>query len=129
MGQWNRRVVVGYVAAGVVLGGLWLAHRGQSPWEHAIRLLGLMAVVMAVSTAARHFAARAGKQVRSHAIGRFLLLKVALVALAVGAGLVLGERIPNADMWIGVGMGVTVAVVGPMVHPWLMRGQHDGTPA
>jgi hypothetical protein len=110
-----------YLVVGVKIGALWLAQGENSPWEHALRLLVLMAVVMAVMTVVRHWAARRGRRVAHHPIGRFLLAKLTLVGLAVFAGLALEDSIANVNLWVSAGLAVMVAVVGPIVHPWLVK--------
>lgn len=122
--HWHRlprevRLGVGYLFAGLPLGALWMAHAGDTPWQHAVRLVVLMAVVMGVSSVVRRVAARQGRPVAHPPVGKFLIAKGTLVLAAVAAGYVLDGRIANVDMWIGLGLVFTVAVGGPIVHPWL----------
>lgn len=63
------KIRIGYLVAGVVTGVLWLVNDG-SPVEHARRLLVLVAVVMTVSWVVRRVAARCGREVPRHPIGR-----------------------------------------------------------
>ncbi|MGY4708371.1 hypothetical protein ACXDF8_02160 [Mycolicibacterium sp. CBM1] len=112
---------IAYLIVGVKLGALWLAQGDSSPWQHALRLIVLMAAVMAVTTVVRKWAARRGRHVAHHPIGRFLLAKFAIVALAVAAGLGLESAIANADLWVAVGLAAVVAVAGPLIHPWLVK--------
>lgn len=98
-----------------------MAQGDSSPWVHALRLLILMAVVMAVAALVRHWAALRGRKVAHHAIGRFLLAKVTLVALAMAAGLALDTSISHADAWVSVGLAAVVALGGPIIHPWLVK--------
>jgi hypothetical protein len=121
----GTRTWIGYLIAGGAIGALWLAHSGESPWEHALRLLALMGIAMAVSTMVRRWASRRGRRVPQHSIGRFLLAKLALLVLAVGAGILLQRWIPDPDVWIGVGLGVVVTVIGPVIHPWLTGASHE----
>ncbi|MCX2929371.1 hypothetical protein ORI20_03735 [Mycobacterium sp. CVI_P3] len=112
----------GYLVVGIKFGTLWLAQGTSSPWEHALRLVALMAIVMTVATAVRWWAARLGRPVAHHPIGRFLMAKMALVAMAVAAGLALENSVSNVDLWVGLGIAAVVAVVGPLIHPWLING-------
>ena len=123
-GQWIPRTALiraGYLVAGIKIGALWLAQGDSSPWEHALRLVALMAVVMAVAAAVRWLAARRGRHVAHHPIGRFLMAKMALVVMAVAAGLALENSISNVDVWVALGLAAVVAVAGPVIHPWLMN--------
>ena len=116
----QTKVRLGYTAAGLIAGVLWLANEG-SPLEHAARLLVLMAVVMGVSQAVHRIAERRGRHLPKHPIGRFLVAKVALVALALAAAMALEGWLPDVDLWVAVGMGALVALAGPALHPWLMK--------
>jgi hypothetical protein len=120
---------VAYVVAGLVIGGVWMLHAGESPLVHAIRLLVLMAVVMSLSTAARRVAAKRGRVVAHPPLGRFLVLKLALLALAVVAATMLDAWVPHADVWIAVGLALLVMTVGPHVHPWLVGRTATEVPA
>ena len=116
---------IGYAIAGMAIGALWLAQAGHPPLEHALRLLAIMAVVMAVSTAVRWWAQRRGQQLPRHPIGRFLVAKLGLVAAAAAAVMTLGQWVPGIDVWVAVGLFVVVAVGGPPIHPWLLNPSHD----
>ena len=116
----QTKIRLGYAAAGALTGVLWLAHEG-SPLEHAVRLLVLMAVVMGVSQWVHHIAERRGRGLPKHPIGRFLMAKVALVALALAAAMALEGWLPEVNLWVAVGMGALVALAGPALHPWLMK--------
>ncbi|CAN5356261.1 hypothetical protein BH09ACT8_BH09ACT8_03870 [soil metagenome] len=122
-----RHVLIrlGYLIAGAKIGALWLAQGDSSPWEHALRLLALMASVMAVAEVARRWAARRGRRVNHHAVGRFIVVKVGLMALAVAAGLLLQNQLVHVDVWVSVGLAVVVAGLGPVIHPWLVKS-HAG---
>lgn len=115
----STKIRIGYLVAGVTIGALWMAHAGESPWQHALRLVALMVGVMTVATVARRVATRRGRHRQHPRLGRFIVLKGAVVALAVMATLVLDKWIDKPDRWIGLGLTAVVALVGPMVHPWL----------
>lgn len=123
----SRRLRIGYLAAGAVFGALWISHSGDPLWETVLRLLVIMGVAMALSAVLRHWAARRGRTVPEHSIGRFLIAKLGLLLLAMVAGLMLQPWVSGADLWIGVGMCALVAVAGPMLHPWL-AGSGPRTP-
>lgn len=112
---------VAYLAVGIKFGAIWLVQGDSSPWEHALNLIALMAVVMAVAAAVRWWAARRGRSVAHHPIGRFLMAKTALVAMAVAAGLALENSVSNVDLWVGLGIAAVVGLVGPAIHPWLTK--------
>lgn len=114
------KVRFGYAAAGLLTGVLWLAHDG-SPLEHAARLLVLMAIVMGVRQTVHWIAERRSRQLPRHPIGRFLVAKVAVVALALAAALALEGWLSYVDLWVALGMGALVALAGPALHPWLMK--------
>lgn len=117
--QQVTRVRIGYLVAGVTIGALWMAHAGESPWQHAVRLVVLMIGVMTVAAVARRAAERRGQHPRHPRLGSFIALKGSVITLAVMAGFVLDGRIANPDMWIGLGLIAVVALIGPLIHPWL----------
>ncbi|MBB3748898.1 hypothetical protein FHT44_001359 [Mycolicibacterium sp. BK634] len=110
-----------YLVVGIKFGAIWLAQGDSSPWEHAVRLIVLMGIVMTVASVVRWWAARRGRHVAHHPIGRFLMAKVALVAMAVAAGLALENSVSNADLWVGLGIAAVVGLAGPAIHPWLTK--------
>ena len=118
------RTQIGYLIAGIVFGALWLSHSSEPLWEVVLRLVVIMGIAMTVSALVRRWAVRRGRRVPEHSIGRFVIAKLALLMLAVIAAVVLELWIPKADMWIGLGMAVLVAVVGPRIHPWLSGDTH-----
>ncbi|MET0699869.1 MAG: hypothetical protein ABWY93_09390 [Mycobacterium sp.] len=121
MTDFSGKVRWGYVLAGAVIGGLWISQSGTPLWEHAVRLLGLMAIVMLV----RAVVARVRKSAPKHPIARFIAVKVALVAAGVLAAVLIGGRLDNEDLWIGLGLFAVVAVFGPGLHPWLTRSGNE----
>lgn len=122
----QSKVRIGYLVAGVVTGVLWLAHDG-SPLDHALRLLALMATVMTVSWAVHRIAEATGRDLPRHPVGRFLLAKVAVVALALVAAVALEGWLADVDFWVAVGMGTVVTLLGPALHPWLIDADADAT--
>jgi hypothetical protein len=124
----SRKVRIGYLAAGVVTAVLWQAHDG-SPLEHALRLLALMAIVMGGSWLAHRVAERRGRTLPQHPVGRFLLAKVAVVAVALVAAVALENVLADPNLWVALGMGATVALLGPSLHPWLMNAEPAPTAA
>ena len=109
-----------YLVAGLVIGTLWLVHGGQSPWMHALRLLVLMGIVMAVAALVRRLAAARGRRLPHHPIGRFLAAKIAMLGLALFVATAF-DWLPYTDVWIAFGLAVAVLALGPRMHPWLMR--------
>jgi hypothetical protein len=120
MTDFPGKLWAGYLLAGAVVGGLWITQSGTPLWEHAARLLGLIAIVMLVTTVR----SRLRNSPPKHPIARFIAVKVGLVAAAVVAAVLLGGRVDNEDLWIGVGLFAVVAVLGPGLHPWLTRSEH-----
>lgn len=112
----------GYLVAGVTTAVLWLANEG-SPLEHALRLLALMAVVTAVSWALHRIADATGRDLPRHPVGRFLIAKVAVVAVGLVAAVALEGLLADVNFWVALGMGAAVALGGPAVHPWLMKSE------
>jgi hypothetical protein len=117
----QTKVLVGYLIAGVVIGAMWLGQAGHSLAEHALRLVALMAIVMALTTAVQRRRAAQGRLVKKHPIGRFLAMKLGLVAAAVVADLALAQWVTTPDPWVALGLVVVVAVGGPLLHPWLTK--------
>ena len=117
----HHLIRVGYGVAGLKIGTLWMAQGDSSPAEHAVHLMALLVAIMAVTDVARRLAARRGRRVAHHPIGRFLLAKTAVVGLAVVAGIVVDGWLPHAELWVGAGLVVLIGAVGPLLHPWLIN--------
>jgi hypothetical protein len=110
--------------AGLVMGGIWLMQHG-SPLQHALRLLAVMAIVMTTSALVHAWADRTGRHLPRHPVGRFLLGKLVLVAVALAAATGLHGVLPHVDAVVAGGMAVAVAALGPMLHPWFMKQRSD----
>jgi hypothetical protein len=117
-----RKVRTGYLVAGVVTAVLWQAHDG-SPLEHALRLLALVAVVMGGSWLVHRIAEHRGRALPQHPVGRFLLAKVGIVAVALVAAVALESVFADPNLVVALGMGAVVALLGPVLHPWLMNAE------
>jgi hypothetical protein len=111
----SRKVFAGYVLAGAVLGALWVAQSGAPLWEHGLRLLLLIAGVTAATTLLRKWRGRD----HQHDVTRFIAAKVGLVVVAMLATVLLDDWLGNPDPWVGLGLFVVVAVLGPVARPWL----------
>jgi hypothetical protein len=106
-----RQVRRRYLAAGAVLGGLWYAGRNMPLWEHALQMLIVMTVVTVLQVILRR--RHGGPPKPASAYVRLVGVKVALIALAVGASWSLSQWTSRANTIVAVGLVVLVAMLGP----------------
>jgi uncharacterized membrane protein len=134
--QPERTAVVGieltvwarYLVMGLFLGATWVWHENESPWIHALRVVILVVLVAPVIRWVRQrYGNHPGRGMRSGVRLRgWLVAKLVLVVLAVGVELLLEEWLSRsaAAEIVALGLSVTVAVAGPLLHERLMTGWH-----
>ncbi|MFE2226649.1 hypothetical protein [Streptomyces kronopolitis] len=110
-----------YLAAGLVMGGIWAWNHGAPLWEHAVKLL----VVLFVGAPLLHLAR--GRRAARRPPRRFRLsfvrlaaAKVALVALALGASWLLEGSMTDPDLAVAAGLTTVITLLGPFLHRHLM---------
>ncbi|MET8626994.1 hypothetical protein ABZW30_25065 [Kitasatospora sp. NPDC004669] len=114
----RRLIHIGYAAAGACFGWRWAFVEHGPAWQRALHTLALMAVLAALAQAARWQRRR-----RRSPVGPFrlplrnlILGKVLLVVLALGAGLVLDRWTSQAQLIVGTGLFLAIALGGPALH-------------
>ena len=132
-------VRIRYAVIGVVLGGAWAANWGLPPWEHALRLVVLLLVVVPVVNLARsrHLRRRGRPAEPSSHLRGLVISKVILVALALVVEIALERWLPlgTATTVVALLLFVVVVVAGPPSHGWIVAGGRrraridDRTPA
>jgi hypothetical protein len=113
---------VRYLALGLLMGGIW-AWNGSTPlWVHAVKLVGLMAIVtMLVRLVRQRRAARAGIRAKPQlSVPRVLAVKASLVLAAMIVSWLLDGRVSHAYLVVATGLLVVVALLGPRLHPRLL---------
>jgi hypothetical protein len=113
---------VRYLALGLIMGGIWAANHGAPLWEHVVKLLILTLAVpplLHVVRTRRRRRQGLGEEARL-SFPRLIGLKVSLVACALIAAWLLGDRVTGADFLIAGGLGLTVALLGPRLHARLL---------
>ncbi|MFI6347820.1 hypothetical protein [Streptomyces sp. NPDC050560] len=109
-----------YLIVGLVMGALWVWHKGEPLWEHALKLLVLLFVVAPLVL---------GRMRRKHppvpgqltlAYPRLVVAKLVLLVVTLAASALLRDKVDNADLVVAVGMAVVIAVGGPLIHPRLL---------
>ncbi|MEU0227256.1 hypothetical protein ABZ177_23255 [Streptomyces sp. NPDC006284] len=114
---------------GLILGGLWAYQHGAPLWDHAVRMLILLLIVPPMLHRRRtRRRRRLGLEGEPHlSLMRLSVVKVSIVAAALLAAWLLRGRVAGADFWIAGGLTVTVAIVGPLMHRWLIVGGSHAT--
>ncbi|MFF4852326.1 hypothetical protein [Streptomyces sp. NPDC001194] len=119
----ERRI---YVVAGAVMGGVWAWGSDTPAWEHALRLVALVACAALVMSLLHRRRARLGRPVDRRLHSGLLLGKVLLVAGALLLDQVLGLWVSEPSLITAVVLFVGIAAGGPALHRRLAR---DGSRA
>ena len=114
-----------YLVIGAVIGALWIAHRDEPLWEHAVRTLVVLVAVplLAAPVLAWWRARRRDATVPSEQLSlpRFVAAKAMLVAVALGLDVLLSSWWPGlADLLVAAGLVLAIAVLGPLHHHRLL---------
>ncbi|MFH9349780.1 hypothetical protein [Kitasatospora sp. NPDC017646] len=114
----RRLIHIGYAAAGAYFGWRWAFVEHGPAWQRALHSLALMAVLATLAQALRWQRRRRRGQVGPLRLPlrNLILGKVLLVVLALGAGLVLDRWTPDAQLIVGSGLFLAIALVGPALH-------------
>ncbi|WP_328317398.1 hypothetical protein [Streptomyces sp. NBC_00388] len=114
----GRAVRAGYLAAGLVMAGMWWRGAGFPAWEHALRVLVVILVVPPlVHLVRRRRERRTGSTPSRHVpLRRLVALKVALVGAALCSDWLLGLRLQEPAPITAIGLLSAVALGGPAFH-------------
>ncbi|MFH8680486.1 hypothetical protein [Streptomyces lydicus] len=120
-GPGGARLVRPYLVAGLVMGGVWALNQGEPLWEHALKLLVLLFVAAPLLhlVRRRRTARHPGPRPRL-SFARLAVAKVALIALALGAGQVLDGAVDHPDLAVAAGLTTAVTLFGPLLHRLLL---------
>lgn len=110
-----------YLILGVILGLFWYVNGAQPLWQHALRMLLIMAGVLIVLELLARRRHRGGGDRPHIAHGRIIAAKLVLLAVAVGAEWLLDLYTSRADLIVAIGLAVVVAVAGPPLEHHLVR--------
>ena len=112
-----------YLVMGIVIGGVWALNGGTPLWEHAAKTLALVLTVPFVIHWLRaRRERRAGITGRPRlALRRLIAAKLSLVAVALGVNAALDGHVPGADYIVAAGLAAAVALLGPLLHPHLLK--------
>lgn len=113
-----RLIRIGYAAAGAYFGWRWAFVENGPAWQRALFLLAQMAVFAALVQAVRWQRRRRRGSVAPLRLPlrNLILGKVLLVVLALGAGLILDRWTPDAQLIVGAGLFLAIALGGPALH-------------
>ncbi|MGW2251156.1 hypothetical protein ACWCXH_13240 [Kitasatospora sp. NPDC001660] len=116
----HRLIHIGYAVAGAYFGWRWAFVEHGPAWQRALHALALMAVLAALAQAVRwQRRRRRGPAGPLRLPLRNLILgKLLLVVLALGAGLILDRWTPDAQLIVGAGLFLAIALGGPALHRW-----------
>ncbi|MFI8261189.1 MULTISPECIES: hypothetical protein [unclassified Streptomyces] len=109
----ERRI---YVVAGAVMGGVWAWGSDTPAWEHALRLVALVACAALVMSLVHRRRARLGRPVDRRLHSGLLLGKVLLVVGALLLDQVLGLWVSEPSLITAVALFVGIAAGGPALH-------------
>jgi hypothetical protein len=108
-----------FLLLGVILGLLWYLNGGRPLWEHALRMLLIMVLVLiAVELLARRKHGPGGRP--RIAPGRIIAAKLALLVLAIGVEWILSPWTTSADLIVATGLAAVVALAGPWLRPFFL---------
>ncbi|MFE2162053.1 hypothetical protein ACFW9M_30125 [Streptomyces lydicus] len=129
-GPGGAQLVKPYLVAGLVMGGIWALNQGEPLWEHAAKLLVLLFVAAPLlHLARRRRTARHPEHRHRLSFVRLAVAKVALIALALGAGWLLDGAMDHPDLAVAAGLTTVVSLVGPLLHRLLLvRAPEDDRP-
>jgi hypothetical protein len=85
---------VRYAILGAVMAFLWIGHKGEPAWVHALRLLLVLATITPLLTLTRRYYARRAASKRQHpraALYWLIGIRVATVTIALGLGWLVGD--------------------------------------
>jgi hypothetical protein len=111
-----------YLIIGLVIGGLWIAHRDEPLWEHAARTLLILLIVPPILHVVLS-RLRARRGVRANPSGmrlsliRLVSFKACLLVIGLGIEALIQPAVPNADLITAVFLVISVTVFGTMLHP------------
>ncbi|MET7622502.1 hypothetical protein [Streptomyces sp. NPDC005408] len=118
-----------YLVIGVVLALIWAARAEDPPWQHALRTLGLMLVILPAATLLlRRKQARTGIQLPELRHLNIFAAKFLLVAAALGAEWLLQSHTQKAAHYVAIGIAVVVALVGPRLSRFFIKQSADPAP-
>ncbi|MHA6765429.1 hypothetical protein [Streptacidiphilus sp. PAMC 29251] len=104
----TSKALIRYVVGGLLIGGFWYLNRGRTPWEEALRTLGVFAVLMLVMRMRLQ-----RKSVQVHLVP-LLAAKAALVATAALIEEGIKHSTGDPALVVAIGLGLTVALLGPL---------------
>jgi hypothetical protein len=115
-------VPVRYLLVGLVMGGIWAWNNGEPLWEHAVKLLVLIMVVPTlIHRLSERRRARFGLEHGPRiSLKRLIAAKVSLVVFALAVSLLLRPHLTDADYWVAAGITAAIALIGPLLHPYLI---------
>ncbi|MFF4104719.1 hypothetical protein [Streptomyces sp. NPDC001903] len=115
----ERRI---YVVAGAVMGGVWAWGSDTPAWEHALRLVVLVACAALVMSLRHRRRARLGRPVDRRLHCGLLLGKVLLVVAALLLDQLLGLWVAEPSLITAAVLFAGIAAGGPALHRRLARG-------
>jgi peptidoglycan/LPS O-acetylase OafA/YrhL len=97
-----------YIIGGLLIGGFWYLNRGRPPWEEALRTFIVFAVIMLILKARLRT-----KSVNVHLVP-LIASKAVLVIAAAIAQEELQHRTSNATLFVAIGLGAAIMLLGPL---------------
>jgi hypothetical protein len=97
-----------YIIGGLIIGGFWYLNRGRPPWEEALRTIIVFAVIMLILKA----------RLRTKSVNVHLVPLIASKAVLVIAAAIAQEELlrttSNATLFVAIGLGVAIMLLGPL---------------
>lgn len=111
----KSRLQARYIVMGLITAGLWLLSGNTPAWQHLTRAGIIIAIVLTVPDLIRRRRPDGAAQPRI-AIGRMLVARLALLAVAAVANVWLGHVTNHATVIVAAALAVVLATAGPRVH-------------
>ncbi|WP_189264959.1 hypothetical protein [Streptomyces fuscichromogenes] len=110
----------------MTIGALWLVQSGPL-WQHALRLSLIVLVVAPLAHLVQSRRRSRGEQ--SHgprpSLPRLVAAKIALLVIAVIGTWLLTPVLPHTEIVVTLAVAVIIAVLGPVLHPYMLLDQDE----
>ncbi|MBS2545910.1 hypothetical protein KGQ19_03415 [Catenulispora sp. NL8] len=115
----RRAVRIVFACGGLYFGWRWAFGAHGPAWRHALQVLVTMLLLVTVAELVRWLRGRrGGRQPGGFPVRALVGAKLVLVAVALGVEYLLHRWVSadSAQLVVGVGLGVAIAVIGPVLH-------------
>jgi hypothetical protein len=114
---------VGYLAVGIVMGGLWAWNAGEPVVQHGLKMMTIAVIIPTLFSRLRDRRLKRVGQQRTRqtlSLPRLIAARLILIGVALVAHVVLEGYTDETDYLIALGLLVIPPLVGPIVHNHLL---------